>query len=211
MDVEFILLNKVDAISLRRPKGDKRIRIARPEQHFSFALINSQISLRKILSMSQVNPSHPSVVAFMSEAAKALGGVPLPAPKDVFQFAPGNAKVSNDLLNLALRGVKTGTTSWPLPNPRHWDVGDLSVILDGDCKPTALMRTTNFRECKFEDVTVEFVESEGEGGYEGYREGHLNFYKRDGSRFQQGGEEFGEESVVLCETFEILYPPKVGA
>lgn len=152
--------------------------------------------------MSSVDPSRPDIQAFMAEASQALG-TDFPAPKDVFNFGGDDARVTDELLALALQGKKTATTSWPIPNPLHWGVGDLSVILNGKGEPAAIMRTLSFVECKFKDVAEDFALAEAEGDYEAYRQGHIWFYGK-----QENGHEFGDESMVLCERFEVIYPEK---
>ncbi|KAM7186249.1 PUA-like domain containing protein [Naviculisporaceae sp. PSN 640] len=161
--------------------------------------------------MSSVDPSHPVITAFMAEASKALGR-PLPAPKDVFAFGGGakNPVLSTELLHKAIRGEKKATTSWPIPSPLYWSIGDLSVILDGEGKPGAVMKTTEFRECKFRDVEKQFGLDEAEGSYDDYRRGHFWFYgleeQREAARKMGVEEQFGEDSWVLCERFEVIYP-----
>ncbi|KAK1759995.1 PUA-like domain-containing protein [Echria macrotheca] len=151
--------------------------------------------------MSAVDPNRPDVVAFMAKASAALGTA-LPAPKDVFHFGDGGGESHiDDLLHRAITGKKTATTSWPIPDPLYWDVGDLSVILDGRGAPAAVMRTTSFVKCKFKDVAEDFALAEGEGDYDEYRNGHIAFYRR-----QKNGHEFNDESMVLCERFEVVYP-----
>ncbi|KAM0815793.1 putative PUA-like protein [Seiridium cardinale] len=154
--------------------------------------------------MSAVDPSRPDIVTFMAKASKELGKV-LPAPKDVFNFGGDNAKATNELLQLAIEGKKTATTSWPIPDPLYWNVGDYSVILDGSGEPQAVMRTLSFVEYKFKDVAEAFALAEAEGDYEAYRQGHIWFYGK-----QKNGHEFGDESMVLCERFEVVYPPNKG-
>ena len=150
--------------------------------------------------MSEHPVDRPDVTAYMAEACRALGRT-LSAPKDVFSFGDEHDRASTDeRLRDALAGLKTATTSWPVPRPRHWDVGDLSVILDSAGKPSAVMRTLELVECKFRDVAEDFALAENEGTYEDYREGHLRFYNR------QGKGEFGDDCMVLCERFEVIYP-----
>jgi uncharacterized protein YhfF len=149
--------------------------------------------------MSVVDPSRPDIIAFMAAACSALGR-PLPAPKDVFNFGGSSPTAADERLLLAVQGKKSATTSWPVPDPLYWGVGDLSVILDGRGTPRALMRTTSFVQCKFRDVEEEFALAEAEGDYEAYRAGHFEFYGQ-----QENGDQFGEESVVLCERFEVIY------
>ncbi|KAJ9165555.1 PUA-like protein [Coniochaeta hoffmannii] len=150
--------------------------------------------------MSAVSPSRPDIVAFMALASAALSTT-LPAPKDVFSFGGTNPTLANKFLQLAIEGKKTATTSWPIPDPLYWGPGDLSVILDGEGKPGAVMRTTSFVKCKFRDVAEDFALAEAEGDYEAYRTGHIWFYGK-----QDGGDKFGDESMVLCERFEVIFP-----
>ncbi|GAB1315326.1 hypothetical protein MFIFM68171_05536 [Madurella fahalii] len=149
--------------------------------------------------MSATDPSRPDIVAFMAMASAALD-VDLPAPKDVFNFGGTSPALADERLLLAIQGKKTATTSWPVPDPLYWGVGDLSVILDGKGSPAAVMRTTSMVQCKFRDVDEEFALAEAEGDYEAYRTGHIEFY-----RSQQKDDEFGDESVVLCERFEVVF------
>jgi uncharacterized protein YhfF len=149
--------------------------------------------------MSQVDPSRPDIVAFMAAASSALDR-PLPTPKDVFHFGGSSPTLADERLLLAIQGKKTATTSWPVPDPLYWGVGDLSVILDGNGAPKALMRTTSVFKCRFSEVDEEFAVAEAEGDYEAYRTGHIAFYRE-----QEKGEEFNEDSVVMCETFEVIY------
>lgn len=152
--------------------------------------------------MSDVGPSRPDVQAFMSVAPSALG-TPLPAPKDVFAFADTHPALADKLLALAIAGEKTATTSWPAPEPMHWGFGDLSVILDGQGQPGAVMRTTSLRTCPFKDVDHDFALAEAEGDFEDYRRGHIWFFSQE-----KDGHLFGDDSVVLCERFEVIYPVK---
>jgi len=152
--------------------------------------------------MSAVDPSRPDVVAFVARASEALG-IALPAPKDVFGFGGDNPVLTDRFLGLAIEGKKTATTSWPIPDPLHWGVGDISVILNGRGEPAAVMRTLSFVECRFREVAEDFALAEAEGDYESYRTGHIAFYGR-----QTNGHEFNDESMVLCERFQVIYPVK---
>lgn len=155
-------------------------------------------------TMSATDPSRTDIVAFMALASAVLDQ-PLPPPKDVFNFGGKNPTRAAEFLQLAIEGKKTATTSWPVPDPLYWGPGDLSVILGGEGKPGAVMRTTSFVTCKFKDVAEDFALAEAEGDYEAYRMGHIWFYGQ-----QEGGDKFGDESMVLCERFEVIYPKKVS-
>lgn len=135
----------------------------------------------------------------MAEASSALGRA-LPLANDVFNFGGSDPALADERLRLAIEGKKTATTSWPVPDPLYWGVGDLSVILDGKGQPKALMRTTSMVQCKFRDVEESFALAEAEGDYEAYRSGHVAFYRQ-----QDKGHEFGPDSIVLCERFEVIY------
>jgi uncharacterized protein YhfF len=153
--------------------------------------------------MSSVDPKRPDIVAFLSKASEELGHA-IPTPKDVFSFGGANAKLSDELLGLAIQGKKTATTSWPVPDPLYWGPGDYSVVLNGKGGPSAVMRTVSFVQCKFKDVAEDFALAEAEGDYEEYRRGHIWFYGQ-----LENGHEFGDESLVLCERFEIVFPKPI--
>ena len=153
--------------------------------------------------MSKVDPSRPDIVAFVEKASKALGRE-IPPPKDVFGFGNGLAYLDDRLLERAVSGAKTATTSWPVPDPLYWGPGDYSVILDGKGEPAALMHTLSFRRCKFKDVDEEFALAEAEGNYEEYRRGHVWHYGQG-----EDGHLFNDESEVLCERFEVVWHANV--
>ncbi|KAK0710287.1 PUA-like domain-containing protein [Lasiosphaeria miniovina] len=145
--------------------------------------------------MSAVDPSRPDIVAFMA--------------KDIFNFSGDNAALADEKLALAIQGKKSATTSWPIPDPMHWGVGDLSIILDGNGAPGAVMRTTSFVRCLFRDVAEDFALAEAEGDYNEYREGHIWFYNAEEQKKPEAQRQlFGDDSMVLCERFEVIYPPK---
>ncbi|KAL0939987.1 uncharacterized protein CTRU02_206597 [Colletotrichum truncatum] len=148
--------------------------------------------------MSEIDPSRPDITAFMARASADLG-TSLPPAKDVSTFGD-NPALADELLEIVLQGNKTSTTNWPIPDPLHWAVGDLSVILDGKGQPRAIIRTTSFVRCKFKDVEEDFALAEGEGDYDEWRQEHIKFFKR------QDAESFNEEVEVLCERFEVVYP-----
>lgn len=154
------------------------------------------------MSASAVDPNRPDVVAFINNVSMELGQN-IPAPKDVFNFGGDNAELTDRLLAFAIEGKKTATTSWPIPDPLYWDVGDYSVILNSRGEPSAVMRTKSFVKCKFKDVAEDFALAEAEGDYNDYREGHIWFYGK-----QENGHLFDDESMVLCERFEVVYPKK---
>ncbi|SDS33814.1 Uncharacterized protein YhfF [Paraoerskovia marina] len=117
-------------------------------------------------------------------------------------------EMADRLLDLVLDGTKTATSSavWsyeddgePLPQK-----GDLSIILDADGAPRALIRTSEVEVVAFEEVTEDFARAEGEGDrtLASWRAGHEEFFRRT----LGVGREFSSEMPVLCERFTLLYP-----
>ncbi|KXJ88786.1 PUA-like domain-containing protein [Microdochium bolleyi] len=154
--------------------------------------------------MSTIDPQRPDIVAYMAAASQALGQ-DLPAPKDVFAFGDDQSALNDSLLQLVLEGKKTGTATYPIPQPLHWGPGDYAVVVDSRSEPRAIIRTISFVQCPFRDVTEEFALSEAEGDYEAWRTGHIRFWKE-----LQGEKDFCEDSVVQCERFELVYPKPSG-
>ncbi|KAJ1337280.1 ASCH domain-containing protein [Microdochium nivale] len=150
--------------------------------------------------MSSIDPQRPDIVAYMAAASAALR-VRLPPPSDVFSFGDDNSSLNDSLLQLVLEGSKTGTATYPIPDPLHWGPGDYAVVVDSKGEPRAIIRTISFARCPFRDVTEEFALSEAEGDYEAWRAGHIRFWKD-----MQGDKDFCDDSVVLCERFELVYP-----
>ena len=83
--------------------------------------------------------------------------------------------------------------------------GDLSILLDADGHPRALIRTTRVDIVPFRDVTEEFAALEGEDDRSlvSWRREHERYFRRvlDGT-----GVEFDEDLTVALERFEVLYP-----
>ena len=128
-------------------------------------------------------------------------GEAVPPPSWAFGDSP---ELADRLLELVLTGRKTATSGLrqdyvdigePLPK-----VGDLSIIVDGEGRPRALVRNVEVREVRFGDVTPAQAAAEGEGDctLESWREGHLEFWLREGY-------EVGDEDLVVWERFKVLY------
>lgn len=156
--------------------------------------------------MSTIDPKRPDISAYIATASEELGEA-LPVPKDVFAFGDDNPELNESLLALVLDGKKTGTATYPIPTTLHWGPGDYAVVVDSQGEPRAIIRTVAFVRCPFGHVTEAFALSEGEGNYDEWRRGHIWFWKE-----LQGAADFDEDSEVLCETFELVYPkiPKQG-
>lgn len=119
----------------------------------------------------------------------------------------GTPEQADELLRLVLDGTKTATASalWdyeadddPLPEP-----GGLSIVLDGEGRPRALIATTAVRVVPFDEVDADHARAEGEGdlSLEFWREAHREFF----SAFASHDRGFAPDMPVVLETFEVLY------
>ncbi|WP_246012182.1 ASCH domain-containing protein [Myceligenerans xiligouense] len=117
-------------------------------------------------------------------------------------------ELADELLELVLEGTKTATSSlaWEFedsgePVPQ---VGELSILLDGERQPRALIRTTSVETVPFDEVDDDVADAEGEGDrtLEHWRAEHEKYFRRN----LPEGREFAEDMPVVVERFELLYP-----
>lgn len=125
-------------------------------------------------------------------------------PDDVWAFGATPAH-AEELLALVLEGVKTATASsgWDYADPATApQVGDVSVILDGEGMPGAVIETTDVKTVPFNDVTAAHAYAEGEGtrSLGEWREIHERFWQQHSARG------FAPDMPVLCERFALRYP-----
>ena len=115
---------------------------------------------------------------------------------------------ADELLALVLNGAKTGTASslWdyeatgdPLPQ-----VGDLSIIVDGEGTPRAVIETIDLRTVPFDEVTDAHAYAEGEGDrtLQYWREVHERFWREH----SEGPRGFAPDMPVVCELFRLVHP-----
>ena len=153
------------------------------------------------MSTPKLKPDSPEISQFVERASKELGGVPLPVPKDVCAFGD-SPELQDELLALVLAGTKRATADWPIQDPLPWGVGDISVALDGKGLPAAIFRTIELVPTRFRDVDAQFAFDEGEGdkslGW--WRDAHTKYFLRQDPSFT-------DDAIVLCERFELVYPP----
>ncbi|MBL3686015.1 ASCH domain-containing protein [Leucobacter zeae] len=142
---------------------------------------------------------------FWSRCRDAVPGMPDARP-EAWPFG-ATREHAEELLALVLAGTKTGTASslWdyehtgdPLP-----EAGELSIILDGDGAPRAVIETTDVRVIPFDEVSVEHACAEGEGDrtLEHWREVH-EWYWRTYSESPRG---FAPDMPVVCERFRLVW------
>lgn len=129
----------------------------------------------------------------------------VPPPAWAFGDSPA---LANELLELVLAGTKTATASLVVEYanaseqlPRR---GDLSILLDGEGVPRALIRTTQVDVVPFDQVTVEHAWAEGEDdrSLETWREQHERYWRRT---LAGTAHEFDPSVEVVCEQFTVLY------
>jgi len=118
-----------------------------------------------------------------------------------------NPVLADQLLGLVLDGTKTGTSTAlveledaGLETPRP---GDLSIVLDSDGEPRALLRTTEVEVVPFDQVSAEHAAAEGEDdrSLESWRVEHEKNWRR-----VVGDDRFGADLQVVAERFELIYP-----
>ncbi|MGW2094123.1 ASCH domain-containing protein [Promicromonospora sukumoe] len=148
--------------------------------------------------------------AGMAKASVVVGHtVSETVPPQAWSFGD-EPELAESLLSAVLAGDKTATSSalWdyddegaPLPV-----VGELSILLDGDRHPRALIRTTSVETTTFDEVDDDFAAAEGEDDrtLESWRAGHEAYFRRTLGE----GREFSEDMPIVCERFELLYPKR---
>jgi uncharacterized protein YhfF len=120
-----------------------------------------------------------------------------------------NPQMADSLGALVRDGIKTATASlvWayeaedePLP-----EVGDHSIILDGEGNPLCIIQTTEIYIRPFDEVDAEqaYLEGEGDRSLVFWREVHWEFFSRECTAL---GREPSQKMPVLCERFKLVYP-----
>lgn len=144
--------------------------------------------------------------AFVGDARRSTGE----AIERFEAFAFGNSpRMADELAALVFAGRKRATASLlaeyraegePLP-----DVGAFGVVLDGAGRPVALIRTRAVTVVAFRDVDEVFAWEEGEGdrSLRFWRDAHRAFFARSDPSFS-------EDSPIVCERFEVVYPRAAG-
>ena len=120
--------------------------------------------------MSVIARREVELDSFWSRARCQLPDLPEQRPE---AWAFGATKEDADeLLALVLDGTKTGTASalWDIEADGESvpEMGELSIILDGQGRPRALIETTAIDVVPFSEVTAEHAHAEGEGDFFGF-------------------------------------------
>lgn len=125
-----------------------------------------------------------------------------------YAFGRGE-KMANELATLVLSGEKCGTTSlhqlYELENEKIPQVGEVSVILDGSGHPTSVIKNIKIEVLKFKEITKQhaFIEGEGDKSLDYWRRAHKDFFTKRDQEIKEIN--FDEDSLVVFETFEVIY------
>lgn len=124
---------------------------------------------------------------------------------EAWAFAEATPDLATELALLVRDGPKRATAglladidpaSSPMPK-----VGDLNVILDGCGAPVCVIRTTQVEIRTFGDVDEAFAWDEGEGDrtLAWWRQAHIWYFSEQGTHID-------EDTPMILERFELLYP-----
>ena len=114
------------------------------------------------------------------------------------------------LAALTLAGTKTATAgagvwyeSGEEPMPK---AGEYSVVLNSRDEAVCVIRTTRVYTVPFDQVGAEQAWREGEGdrSLDYWRQVHEDFFRAE---LEEAGLAFSPEMPVVCEEFELVYPP----
>lgn len=145
--------------------------------------------------------------------ASYLSQLPLDHPHhsalpDAFAFG-GAGPLGEELAELVLRSAKRATTSLPIEftslNEALPMVGAVSIILNGELKPVAVIERTKIESMPFEIVSAEYakIEGEGDGSLDYWRQAHIEYFSEVCDRL---GGHFNHQTIVLCQTFRMVWP-----
>lgn len=132
----------------------------------------------------------------------------LPPLETLERWSFGNTSDMVDELGaLVLAGRKTATSSllkfYEVENERLPQVGDFSIIEDGQGQPICVIETIEVTSQPFNQVDAAFAFDEGEGNRSlaYWREAHYRFFSEE---CRQLNLEFSESMKVVCERFRVI-------
>ena len=126
---------------------------------------------------------------------------------DVFSFGCGSEMETN-LAKLVVEGKKRATTSlheiYRLENEKIPEKNKLSIVLDGNGKPVAVIKNIEVKIIPFKDINEADVQIEGEGDstLKFWRDAHINVFTKECEDYNI---KFSEEMLVVFEIFEVIY------
>ncbi|WP_232844873.1 ASCH domain-containing protein [Paracoccus onubensis] len=76
------------------------------------------------------------------------------------------------------------------------EVGRRDTALDWDGNPALLIETTEVSIRRFREVTEDFALAEGEGDFDAWTAGHIDYFSRNGG--------FDPDMELVCERFRLI-------
>jgi uncharacterized protein YhfF len=116
--------------------------------------------------------------------------------------------MADELGDLVLRGIKTATAAlvWTFEEEGETlpEVGDYSIILDGDGQPLCIIQSTAISVVAFIEVGEEqaYLEGEGDRSLRYWREVHWEFFTEECQKINRKP---NEQMLVVCERFNLVY------
>jgi uncharacterized protein YhfF len=108
--------------------------------------------------------------------------------------------LADELLQLVLDGQKTATCGsyTAYQQEKGPVIGDYNVILNGRGEPACVIRTLSLKLIRYCDVSAEMAALEGEGdkSLAFWRQGHREFFTREGT--------FSSQMWLVFEEFELV-------
>jgi len=114
-----------------------------------------------------------------------------------FSFGDSPA-LADELLDLVLRGIKTGTC-WAVSDGEQTYPGKLNIVCDGRDQPRAITRTVSLDRICFCDVGDDFARREGEG------DRSLAYWRQEHERYFTRLGQFNTTMELWCEVFELMF------
>ncbi len=119
-----------------------------------------------------------------------------------------NPAMADDLLSYVLTGKKTATSGmlkdYEIDNDPIPEIGNRSIILDGENFPVCVIETTNVIIQPYNEVDKRFALAEGEGfkSLQDWRDAHWHFFTR---RCEKLDITPTETMTLVCEEFKVIY------
>ena len=113
-------------------------------------------------------------------------------------FAFGDSPaLADELLELAIKGVKTATCSTE-DDPNTSTSGERWIVLDGSGTPRCVIESVEVSYRRYNEVDAAFAHEEGEGdrSLDHWRDAHRRYFTRMGR--------FSEDMMLMCERFRLV-------
>ena len=117
--------------------------------------------------------------------------------------------MANELGQLIVAGTKTATCSalweWEADGDPLPQVGDKTIILDGNSQPLCIIEVTEVAIRPYNQVDAQFAYEEGEGdrSLAYWQDAHWRFFTRTLAMIDK---EPQEDMPLVCERFRVIFP-----